>query len=86
MLRNSLYMMATTVVTASAGYVYWAVAAHFYPAWAVGLNSALIAALTLTSTVAAVGFGPALVSALPKCTSGHERIAVLRAYPSRRVS
>jgi O-antigen/teichoic acid export membrane protein len=47
--RNSLYMMASTVVTAGLGYVFWLVAARVFTSAQVGIGSAVI---SLCSTVA----------------------------------
>lgn len=47
--RNSLYMMASTVVTAGLGYVFWIVTAHVFTSAQVGTGSAVI---SLCSTVA----------------------------------
>jgi O-antigen/teichoic acid export membrane protein len=47
--RNSLYMMASTVVTAGLGYVFWVVTAHVFTSAQVGIGSAVI---SLCSTVA----------------------------------
>jgi O-antigen/teichoic acid export membrane protein len=47
--RNSLYMMASTVVTAGLGYVFWIVTAHVFTTAQVGIGSAVI---SLCSTVA----------------------------------
>ena len=60
LLRNSLYIMATTAATALIGFVYWLVAARMYPASAIGLASALISVMALASTLANLGIGPAL--------------------------
>jgi O-antigen/teichoic acid export membrane protein len=47
--RNSLYMMASTVVTAGLGYVFWIVTVHVFTSAQVGIGSAVI---SLCSTVA----------------------------------
>ena len=47
--RNSLYMMASTVVTAGLGYIFWIVTAHVFTSAQVGIGSAVI---SLCSTVA----------------------------------
>jgi len=70
LLRNSLYIMATTVVTSLLGYVYWIVAARTYPARDVGLGSALLAAITLASGLTNLGLGQTLVHLLPQRASG----------------
>ena len=70
LLRNSMYNMATTVATSVLGFVYWIVAARTYSAHDVGLASALIAALTLTSSLSSQGIGPTLVQMLPRRAAG----------------
>ncbi len=70
LLRNSLYIMTTTVVTSLLGYVYWIVAARTYPARDVGLGSALLAAITLASGLTNLGLGQTLVHLLPQRASG----------------
>ena len=49
LVRNSLYMMASTVVTAGLGYVFWIVTARVFTSAQVGIGSAVI---SLCSTVA----------------------------------
>lgn len=70
LLRNSLYIMATTVVTSALGYVYWIIAARAYPARDVGLGSALLAAITLASGLTNLGLGQTLVQLLPGRVAG----------------
>jgi len=70
LVRNSMYMMGTTMVTAGLGYLYWIVAARLYAPDDVGLASALIAAMTLTSSLSSLGVGATLVQLLPGCSSG----------------
>lgn len=71
LLRNSIYMMGTTVATAGIGYIYWIIAARIYPVRDVGLASALIAIMTLTSTLANLGIGSTLVQMLPHRETGY---------------
>jgi O-antigen/teichoic acid export membrane protein len=57
LVRNSLYMMFTTVETAGLGYVFWIVAARVFSAAQVGIASAV---MSLCSTVALLTYlGPA---------------------------
>ena len=70
LIRNSLYIMGTTIVTSGIGYLYWIVAAHLYSTHAIGLASALIGAMTLSSLLANLGIGSAFVQILPRRTSG----------------
>jgi len=66
LLRNSLFIMATNAFTSALGYIYWVVAARTYLPGEVGLVSAVISAMTLTSLVCNIGFTPALFQTLPR--------------------
>lgn len=79
LMRNSLYIMCTTVVTSLLGYVYWIVAARTYSHHDVGLASALIGAMTLVSNLASFGMGPALIQTLPQRASGRPWSTTLNA-------
>ena len=71
LLRNTIYIMGTNVVTASFGYLFWIVAAHTYSTYDVGLASALISAMFLASTLATLGMDATLVQTLPRREAGH---------------
>jgi O-antigen/teichoic acid export membrane protein len=49
LVRNSLFLMASTVVTAALGYIFWIITAHMFTSAQVGIASAVI---SLCSTVA----------------------------------
>ena len=68
LVRNSLYIMATTVVTSLLGYVFWVVAARRDPAAAVGLAAAVVSAMQLASVLSELGVRTALIQLLPKRT------------------
>lgn len=70
LLRNSVYIMATTVVTSLLGYLYWIVAARTYSAHDVGLAAALLSAMTLAALLADMGIGATLMQMLPSRESG----------------
>lgn len=70
MVRNSLYMMATTVATSGLGYVYWGVAARLFSSAQVGLAAALVSAMTLTSIASSFGVHSVLVHQLPRLLPG----------------
>jgi O-antigen/teichoic acid export membrane protein/glycosyltransferase involved in cell wall biosynthesis len=70
LLRNSAYMMATTVVNSGLGYVFWVVAARGYSPHEVGLATALIAAMTVASLASNFGIGHTLVQRLPRRGDG----------------
>jgi len=71
LLRNSIYIMATNVVTALFGYIFWVVATHIYSTYAVGLGAALLSIMTLASTLATLGIDSTLVLLLPRRESGN---------------
>lgn len=77
--RNSLYIMAVTIVTSLLGFVYWLVAAHAYRTAQVGLAAALISAMTLVSMLCNLGINTALVQVLPQRRPGTEWSATLNA-------
>src|SRR5712691_9144740 len=55
LLRNSIFIMGSTVATSAIGYLYWVVAAHMYSAHDIGLASAFISVMTLTSIFVSLG-------------------------------
>ncbi|HZU12936.1 MAG TPA: polysaccharide biosynthesis C-terminal domain-containing protein [Chloroflexota bacterium] len=71
LLRNSVYIMATTATTSFLGFFYWMAAARGYPAHDVGLTSALITAMSLASSIANVGIPTAIIQVLPRRESRH---------------
>lgn len=70
LVRNSAYLMLTTVVNGAVGYVYWIAAARLGTTTEVGVATAAIAILFLTSMATNLGIGPALIQALPRV--GHD--------------
>jgi ADP-heptose:LPS heptosyltransferase/O-antigen/teichoic acid export membrane protein/GT2 family glycosyltransferase/thymidylate kinase len=79
LLRNSVYVMTSTALTAASGYLYWIIAAHIYPAHDVGLASALIGTMMLCATLANLGIGPTLIQVLPRRQNGGEWSVTLNA-------
>ncbi len=71
LLRNSLFIMGTNIVTALFGYIFWLVAAHTYSTYDVGLGSAIISVMALASTIALMGMDATLVQMLPRRESGY---------------
>lgn len=72
LLRNSIFIMGSTVATSVVGYLYWVLAAHIYTAHDVGLASAFISAMSLTSIFANLGIGSTLIQMLPRREAGYE--------------
>jgi O-antigen/teichoic acid export membrane protein len=62
---NSVYLMATTVVTSLLGYVFWTVAARRYPASAIGEAGAGVSAMAFASLLGALGGSMAVLAELP---------------------
>lgn len=79
LLRNSIYIMGTNVVTALFGYLFWIVAAHNYSPYEVGLGSAFISAMLLASAFATLGMDAVLVQMLPHRKAGHDWSLTLNA-------
>ena len=65
LLRNSLFIMATTLVTSAFGFVFWLVAARLFSASAVGLTAAITSAGTIVVLVSSLGVGGTLIQSLP---------------------
>lgn len=65
LLRNSLYIIASTVATSALGYVFWLIAARLYSPTVVGLTAAIISASTVLVLVASLGVGGTLIQLLP---------------------
>ena len=72
MLSNASSLIGTMAVTSGLGFVYWWVAAHQYPAAAVGLASATISAMTLLGTVSMWGLGTLLIGQLPQLSPARQ--------------
>ncbi|EWC60388.1 oligosaccharide repeat unit transporter [Actinokineospora spheciospongiae] len=69
MLRNSIAIMATTVVTSVFGYVFWLVVARTSTPAVSGAGAAATSALQAAALFAAVGAAAAMVEWLPRSTS-----------------
>lgn len=79
LLRNSIFIMGTTVATSGIGYLYWIAAAHLFSPNDVGLASALISVMLLTSTLANLGIGSTLVQMLPHAETDRDWSLTLNA-------
>jgi O-antigen/teichoic acid export membrane protein len=66
MVRNSLYLMLTTLTMAGAGLVFWVVNAHLHSPAEIGRATTLIAAVTLLSYFSLAGLNSTLVRRLPQ--------------------
>jgi O-antigen/teichoic acid export membrane protein len=65
LLRNSLFIMMTTVVNSAFGFVFWLVAARLLTAQVVGLTAAIVSASTIVIILASAGVGGMLIQTLP---------------------
>jgi O-antigen/teichoic acid export membrane protein len=79
LLRNSVYIMATTVANSLLGYLYWIVAAHLYAAHDIGLAAALTSTMTLASILSSQGIGWTLIQLLPGRPAGRDWSLTLNA-------
>jgi O-antigen/teichoic acid export membrane protein len=77
LVRNSLYLMASTVVTAGLGYVFWAVAAHAFTSQEVGIGSAVISLCSIVALLTYLGSSAMLIERLPGSERSSEWAAVL---------
>jgi len=66
LLDNASTLVATTVVTAGLGFVYWAIAARLFNEQSVGYGSAAVSAMTLLGTIGVFGLGTLLIGELPR--------------------
>lgn len=70
--RNSFAIMATTVVTAAFGGLFWLIAARSHTPSDVGFATALVSAMGAAALIADLGVRSALVQALPPRRSGRD--------------
>lgn len=64
--RNSLFLIASTAVTAGLGFFFWMVVARYYTEAEVGLGAAIISAISLLALISTLGLNVALIRFLPK--------------------
>jgi O-antigen/teichoic acid export membrane protein len=77
LVRNSVFMMATTVVTAGLGYVFWALSAHAFSKQEIGLGSAVISLCTTVALLTSLGPCATLIEQLPTSERSSAWTAVL---------
>src|ERR1017187_7868687 len=65
LVRNSLYLMASTVVTAGLGYVFWIIAAHAFTSQEVGVGGAVISLCSTVALLTYLGSSATLIERLP---------------------
>src|SRR3954447_14500570 len=66
LIRNALHLMATTVVTAGLGYIFWLIAARLVSAEQLGLGAGIASVATAVSVSAYLGGGMLLIERLPR--------------------
>ena len=72
--RNSLFLMATTAVTAGLGFFFWMIVARYYTEYEVGVAAAIISAVKLLALISILGMDIALIRFLPKAREPVEMI------------
>ena len=77
LVRNSLYLMASTVVTAGLGYVFWAIAAHAFTSQEVGIGSAVISLCSTAALLTYLGSSAMLIERLPASECSSEWTTIL---------
>src|SRR5260370_30788866 len=81
LLRNSLFMMGTTVVNSVLGYAFWILAARTNTTHDVRLANALISPMVLASAISGVGIGSTLGQVLPGAQPARARSQPYPAVP-----
>jgi O-antigen/teichoic acid export membrane protein len=77
--QTGYYLILGTGITGLLGVAFWGIAAQAYPAREVGLNSAVISAMTLVSGACTLGLSAVLVRYLP-VAGRSTRTLVVRSY------
>ncbi|HET9078044.1 MAG TPA: hypothetical protein VFN68_14000 [Acidimicrobiales bacterium] len=77
LVRNSVFLMATTVANSLLGFAYWVVAARLFPTSTIGLAAAFIAAFSMAAMIANPAVHSGLTQALPRSGSGPEWSALV---------
>jgi O-antigen/teichoic acid export membrane protein len=72
LIRNSVFLMATSVVSAAFGYLFWLLAARLYNPAIVGLAAAVTSAATIVLLLSSMGVGGMLIQSLPRQTKETE--------------
>ncbi|WP_141562643.1 lipopolysaccharide biosynthesis protein [Mycobacterium neglectum] len=72
MMRNSLAIMTSTVLTSMLGYAFWLIAARLFSREVNGTAAATTSAIQATVLIASIGAAAALVEWLPRCTTALE--------------
>jgi O-antigen/teichoic acid export membrane protein len=70
LVRNSGWLIATTIGNLALGYLYWIVAARLLSHEALGIGTALVSLMNVATVVFALGLGPVLIATLPAAARG----------------
>lgn len=63
---NSIFMMASTAMVSGSGFFFWMFATHLYPAYQIGLATAIISVIVLIMNLSNLGFNYSSIRYLPK--------------------
>lgn len=77
--RNGVALVANAGLSSLLGVVYWIVVARLLPAASVGVNTALVAAMTALSNAGQLSLGSAVASYVPRTADGRGRL-IARCY------
>lgn len=78
LVRNAMLLMASTVISAGLGYLFWAIAAHMLTRQEVGLGSAAISLCATVALLTYLGASAVLIERLPAAEHSDEWSALLR--------
>lgn len=67
---NSSFLMLTSALSASFGFVFWLIVARFYPSEALGVSASLLSLAVFLGSLSSLGLGSGLIRFLPSATSG----------------
>src|SRR5512132_3304565 len=65
-IRNAIALVGTQAITSALGFVYWWLAARWFPPASVGLASAMVSTMMLLGTLGMLGLGTLLIGELPR--------------------
>jgi O-antigen/teichoic acid export membrane protein len=66
LLRNSLFIILTTVANSACGFAFWLIAARLFAPRDIGLTAAITSASTIVVILATIGVGGTLIQSLPQ--------------------
>ncbi len=84
--RNGYFLLISSLSTSGIGLIYWIIAAHKYPAYLVGINSAVIAAMTLLAGISELNLMSALIRFIPMSGSSTKRFVLFTYIASLTVA